>query len=148
MSASPAAIARTIARASCGRRASARVLRRKNSAARWRGVPVVSVASTMRRLEPLDLLVQREEEDVLLRAEVLVERAERDVGLLRDVAQPHRFEAALLGEVDGGVHDAAHAPQLVRGQSRAGRGGCGRHAVLRGGERLRAGGLGGPFRRD
>ena len=66
------------------------------------------------RLEGLDLRVQRRDQHVLLAAEVAVEGAERDVGFGGHVAQANGLEPALLGEVDGGVDNAAcarvHAP--------------------------------------
>ena len=54
-------------------------------------------------------LLERRQQQVLLAAEAAVEGAERDAGVRRHVAQAHRLEAALLGQLDRGLDDASGA---------------------------------------
>ena len=63
----------------------------------------------------LELAGERRDQQVDLRGEVAVERAEGDVGLLGDGAHLDGVEAALGGESDGGVQDALAAVALGGG---------------------------------
>ena len=62
------------------------------------------------------LLGHRFEEQPLLRREVAVDGAERDVGRGRDVAHLHRVEPAVGGEGEGRVEHPAPARRLATGQ--------------------------------
>ena len=64
-------------------------------------------------LRPPQLDLARREE-VVLRREVAVDRAERDLRPSRDVAHLHRVVPALGGEVQRGVEDPTAARGLVR----------------------------------
>ena len=63
-------------------------------------------------LGALELAAQRGDQQVDLRGEVAVERAEGDVGLLGDGPHLDRVEATLGGQRDGRVEDALAAVAL------------------------------------
>ena len=67
-----------------------------------------------RRVGALELAAERGDEQVDLRREVPVERAQRDVGLLGHRPHLHRVEAALGRQRDGGV-EYPLAPVPLRG---------------------------------
>jgi NAD(P)H-dependent flavin oxidoreductase YrpB (nitropropane dioxygenase family) len=54
-------------------------------------------------------LLEGREQQIFLAAEAAIEGAERDAGVRRHVAQAHRFEAALLGQLDRRLDDAPGA---------------------------------------